>query len=76
MTDSDFTKLLIQAVKAAKKHRGLIQRINKECIMRFGQPFGDLGLQETIELENTVGDGLLTAKRFELLMDQPRSVLH
>ncbi len=75
MNDSDFTKLLAQAVKAAKKHRGLMQRINKECVMRFGHPYGDLTLSETIELENEVG-GMLTAKRFELLMDDAHSEMH
>jgi len=64
MNDSDFTKLLTQAVKAAQKHRGLMQRINKECVMRFGQPYRELSLNDTIELESTVGDGMLTAKRF------------
>lgn len=76
MNDSDFTKLLTQAIKAAKKHRGLIQRINKECVMRFGHPYGDLSLSETIELESAVGVGMLTAKRFELLMDDQLSGMH
>ena len=76
MTDSDFTRLLSQAVKTAKKHRGLMQRINKECILRFGQPFGDLTLSETIELENMVGDGMLTAKRFEQLIEDTYVGMH
>jgi len=70
MTDSDFTRLLSQAVKTAKKHRGLMMRINKECILRYGQPFGDLTINETIDLEKSVGEGMLTAKRFDLLMDE------
>jgi hypothetical protein len=70
MTDSDFTKLLSQAIKAAKKHRGLMLRINKECVLRYGRPYGDLNLTETIELENSVGAGMLTAKRFDLLMQE------
>jgi len=76
MTDSDFTRLLTQAVNAAKKHRGLMQRINRECILRFGKPFGDLSLTETIELENHVGNGQLTAKRFELLMEESSAGFH
>ncbi|MEP1744095.1 MAG: hypothetical protein ABJI92_07380 [Kangiellaceae bacterium] len=70
MTDSDFTRLLSQAVKTAKKHRGLMLRINKECILRYGRPYGDLTLSETIELENSVGTGMLTAKRFDLLVKE------
>ncbi len=76
MTDSDFTRLLSQAVKAAQKHRGLMFRINKECIRRFGRPLGDLSLNETLELNHQVGSDLLTAKRVELLMQDSPSELH
>ena len=67
MTDSDFTKLLNQAVKTAKKHRGLMQRINRECVLRFGKTYGELSIQETIDLEASAGYELLTAKRFDFI---------
>jgi len=76
MTDSDFTRLLSQAVKTAEKHRGLMMRINKECILRYGLPFDDLTPNETIALEKKVGKGMLTAKRFDLLMEEIRGDAH
>ncbi|MBV1910236.1 MAG: hypothetical protein KUG78_13115 [Kangiellaceae bacterium] len=76
MTDSDFTRLLSQAVKTAKKHRGLMLRINKECILRYGRPYGDLTLSETIELDNSVGSDMLTAKRFDLLVKESFAEAH
>jgi hypothetical protein len=76
MTDSDFTRLLNQAVKTAKKHRGLMQRINRECVLRFGKTYGELSIQETIDLEASAGYELLTAKRFEQLVKQSSLELH
>ncbi len=76
MTDSDFTRLLNQAVKTAKKHRGIMQRINRECVLRYGKTYEDLSMQQTIELEEFVGEGLLTAKRFALLVNQSAPEIH
>jgi hypothetical protein len=76
MTDSDFTRLLNQAVKTAKKHRGIMQRINRECVLRYGKTYEELNMQQTIELEEFVGEGLLTAKRFDLLVSQSPAEMH
>lgn len=69
LTNSEFTKLLTQAAKAARKHRELCNRVNHECIARYGVSFSDVDADTIIDTIDYIGSDSFTEKQFHEAME-------
>lgn len=49
MNDKQFQKLLDKAVKSAKQHRDLIEKVGQECIARYGHHYSDIDCDYLID---------------------------
>jgi len=63
MTNSRFQKLLDQASKAAEKHKELSDKVNAECIRRFGVSYSDVDADGIIDVIDIYG-GTITVEDF------------
>lgn len=68
MTNSEFTRLLTQAAKAAEKHKLLIGRVNEESVARYGVPYGDVDADSIIDVLDYIGGDSFTEKQFHEAM--------
>lgn len=74
MTDSEFTKLLTQAAKAAFKHKMLTDKVNIECIERYGDTYSNVDADGIIDVLDVLGADSFTAKEFEAEMEMMMTI--
>ncbi|MBV7300231.1 hypothetical protein [Enterovibrio paralichthyis] len=68
LTDSAFTRLLTQAAKAAYKHRSLCDRVNDECIARYGVGYSEVDADTVIDTIDLIGGEYFSAEEFHEAM--------